>query len=118
MAAKSGDQNALLPAFGTDGKDLISSGYAVQGKAAVDGFVAAMHRWRNTVDGTQVLLVGADNFPFPIPLNTLGSLSAMLASRAICIGSWPEVSLGVGWSRWRHLVGGFSLPLIRRSTVT
>jgi hypothetical protein len=70
-AAKSGDQNALLAIFGTDAKDLISSGDAVQDKAAVDGFVAAypvMHRWRNTVDGAQVLLVGADNFPFPIPL--------------------------------------------------
>jgi hypothetical protein len=70
-AAKSGDQNALLAIFGTDAKDLISSGDAVQDKAAIDGFVAAypvMHRWRNTVDGAQVLLVGADNFPFPIPL--------------------------------------------------
>jgi hypothetical protein len=70
-AAKSGDQNALLAIFGTDAKDLISSGDTVQDKAAIDGFVAAypvMHRWRNTVDGAQVLLVGADNFPFPIPL--------------------------------------------------
>ena len=70
-AAKSGDQNALLAIFGTDAKDLISSGDAVQDKAAVDEFVAAypvMHRWRNMTDGDQVLLVGADNFPFPIPL--------------------------------------------------
>ena len=27
-----------------------------------------MHRWRHLVDGSQMLLVGADNFPFPIPL--------------------------------------------------
>ena len=70
-AAKSGDQNALLAIFGPDAKDLISSGDAVQDKAAVDRFVAAypvMHRWRDMVDGDQVLLVGADNFPFPIPL--------------------------------------------------
>jgi hypothetical protein len=70
-AAKAGDQNALLAIFGTDAKDLISSGDAVQDKAAVDRFVAAypvMHRWRNMADGDQVLLVGADNFPFPIPL--------------------------------------------------
>jgi hypothetical protein len=70
-AAKSGDQNALLAIFGPEAKDLISSGDAVQDKAAIDGFVAAypvMHRWRNTVDGAQILLVGADNFPFPIPL--------------------------------------------------
>ncbi len=70
-AAKSGDQNALLAIFGPDAKDLISSGDAVQDKAAVDRFVAAypvMHRWRKMEDGDQVLLVGADNFPFPIPL--------------------------------------------------
>jgi hypothetical protein len=70
-AAKSGDQNALLAIFGPDAKNLISSGDAVQDKAAVDGFVAAypvMHRWRNIADGAQILLVGADNFPFPIPL--------------------------------------------------
>jgi hypothetical protein len=76
-AAKSGDQNALLAIFGTDAKDLISSGDAVQDKAAVDRFVAAypiMHRWRKMADGAQVLFVGADNFPFPIPLkkNTSG----------------------------------------------
>jgi Protein of unknown function (DUF2950) len=70
-AAKSGDQNAVLAIFGPDAKDLISSGDAVQDKASVDQFVAAypvMHRWRSMVDGAQVLLVGADNFPFPIPL--------------------------------------------------
>ena len=70
-AAKSGDQNALLAIFGRDAKDLISSGDAVQDKAAVDRFVAAypvMHRWRNMANGDQMLLVGADNFPFPIPL--------------------------------------------------
>lgn len=70
-AAKSGDQNALLAIFGPESKDLISSGDAVQDKAAVDGFVAAypvMHRWRKMPDGAQILLVGADNFPFPIPL--------------------------------------------------
>ena len=27
-----------------------------------------MHRWRKMPDDSQMLLVGADNFPFPIPL--------------------------------------------------
>src|SRR5260370_6171549 len=31
-----------------------------------------MHRWRNMPDGAQILLVGADNFPFPIPLKKNG----------------------------------------------
>lgn len=70
-AAKSGDQNALLAIFGPDSKDIVSSGDAVQDKATVDSFVAAygtMHRWRKMMDDVQILLVGADNFAFPIPL--------------------------------------------------
>jgi hypothetical protein len=70
-AAKSGDQNALLTIFGPDAKQLIFSGDAVQDRATVDAFVAAygvMHRWRKMTDGDQILVVGADNFPFPIPL--------------------------------------------------
>jgi Protein of unknown function (DUF2950) len=70
-SAKSGDQTALLGIFGPDSKDLISSGDPVQDKNVVNSFVArygVMHRWRRMDDGSQVLLVGADNFPFPIPL--------------------------------------------------
>ena len=70
-AAKSRDQNALLAIFGAGSKDIIFSGDAVQDKAEVDKFIVAygvMHRWRKMPDGTQVLLIGADNFPFPIPL--------------------------------------------------
>jgi len=71
VAAKSGDQNALLEIFGPDSKEVINSGDSVQDKKAADAFVAGygvMHRWRNMPDGAQILLVGADNFPFPIPL--------------------------------------------------
>jgi len=70
-AAKSGDQNALLAIFGPESKDVIFSGDTVQDKATVDAFVAAyavMHRWRKMPDQTQILLIGADNFAFPIPL--------------------------------------------------
>jgi hypothetical protein len=70
-AAKSGDQNALLAIFGPESKETIFSGDAVQDKATVDAFVAAygmMHRWRKMPDDAQVLLIGADNFAFPIPL--------------------------------------------------
>ena len=74
-AAKSGDQNALLAIFGPDSKEVIYSGDSVQDKNAADAFVAGygvMHRWRNMPDGAQILLVGADNFPFPIPLKKNG----------------------------------------------
>jgi Protein of unknown function (DUF2950) len=70
-AAKAADQNALLAIFGTDSRDVILSGDAVQDKATVGAFVTgyeAMHRWRKMPDGSQVLLIGAQNFPFPIPL--------------------------------------------------
>jgi hypothetical protein len=70
-AVKSGDKNALLAIFGTDSKDLIFSGDAVQDKNTGDAFIAAygvMHRWRKLADGAESLLVGADNFSFPIPL--------------------------------------------------
>jgi hypothetical protein len=43
----------------------------VQDKNAANAFVArygVMHRWRKMPDGSQILMVGADNFPFPIPL--------------------------------------------------
>jgi len=76
-AAKSGDQNAVLAIFGPESKEIISSGDAVQDKAMVNAFVFAygvMHRWRKIDDGAQILLIGADNFAFPIPLkrNTAG----------------------------------------------
>lgn len=74
-AAKSDDQNALLAIFGPDSKELVYSGDSVQDKNAADMFVAGygvMHRWRNMADGAQILLVGADNFPFPIPLKKNG----------------------------------------------
>jgi hypothetical protein len=66
-AAKSGDQNTLLAIFGPDSKQLIFSGDPVQDKNTAGAFVAGygvMHRWRTMPDGAQVLLVGADNFPF------------------------------------------------------
>ena len=70
-AAKAGDQNALLAIFGPESKDLLYSGDPVQDKNAVTEFVSrydVMHRWRKLEAGSQVLVVGADNFPFPIPL--------------------------------------------------
>jgi hypothetical protein len=70
-AAKSGDQNTLLAIFGPNSREVIYSGDAVQDKNTAAEFVTGygvMHRWREMPDGAQMLLVGADNFPFPIPL--------------------------------------------------
>ena len=75
-AAKSGNQNAILAIFGSDSKEIIFSGDAVQDKAVVDAFVVAygvMHRWRKMPDQAQILLIGADNFAFPLPLKKNGA---------------------------------------------
>ena len=70
-AAKSGDQSALLAIFGPDGKDVLFTGDSVKDKDALQDFVAAynqMHRWREIKVGGEMLYIGADNYPFPIPL--------------------------------------------------
>ena len=70
-AAKSGDPNAILAVFGPASKDIILSGDPVQDKNTASLFAAAydvMHRWRKMADDSQILLIGADNFAFPIPL--------------------------------------------------
>lgn len=75
QAAKSGDQNQILDVFGPQSKNVIFSGDDTQDKAAIDAYIRAygtMHRWRKMPDGSQLLLVGADNYAFPIPLRKAG----------------------------------------------
>jgi len=70
-AAKADDRNALLAIFGPGSKDLIFSGDETQDKASFQNFATAfqtMNRWRKQADGSEVLYIGADNGPFPIPL--------------------------------------------------
>lgn len=70
-AANSQDQNKVLAIFGSNARDVVSTGDAVQDKASLNGFAAAykkMNRWRKLSDTSEVLLVGADNQAFPVPL--------------------------------------------------
>lgn len=70
-AAKSGDQDTVLAIFGPGSKEIIYSGDATQDKQTASNFVTAydaMNRWRKLDDKQQVLIIGADNFTFPIPL--------------------------------------------------
>jgi len=72
-AAKSGDQATVLAIFGSANKALISTGDAAEDKASLAGFSQAyqvMNRWRKLGDGSELLLVGADNQAFPIPLKS------------------------------------------------
>ena len=70
-ATKADDRSALLAIFGSDSADLIFSGDAAQDKLTVERFTNAyqtINRWRKQTDGSQALVVGTDNFLFPIPL--------------------------------------------------
>jgi len=75
-AAKSDDRNTMLAIFGPESKDIIYSGDAAEDKAAFSGFVAdydAMHRWRKLDNGSELLITGADNKTFPIPLKPVAN---------------------------------------------
>ena len=70
-AAQTDDEGALAHVLGPDSKAILSSGDAAEDKAALASFVAKydrMHRWVTMTDGSQVLYIGADNYPYPIPL--------------------------------------------------
>jgi hypothetical protein len=70
-AANSGDQGTLIAIFGPDSRAVLFTGDAATDKARLNDFVTAynqMHRWSRIKAGGQVLYVGADNDPFPIPL--------------------------------------------------
>ena len=71
-AVKSSNQNSLLAIFGPDGKDLIFSGDAVRDKNNMQDFIAGyqqMNRWVRIKPAGQILQIGADNYPFPVPLD-------------------------------------------------
>jgi hypothetical protein len=74
-AAKSGNPETVLAIFGPGAKELVHTGDAAEDKASLEGFVRAyqvMNRWRKLGDGSEVLLVGADNQAFPIPVKNAG----------------------------------------------
>ena len=70
-AAKSDNRDAMLAIFGPTSKDILYSSDAAKDKAQFAGFVSdydAMHRWRKLDNSSQLLITGADNKVFPIPL--------------------------------------------------
>lgn len=71
MAMKSQDEQAPLRVLGPDAKEVVSSGDPVEDSDAHAGFVAKyeqMHRFAKEGEGSEALIVGAENWPFPIPL--------------------------------------------------
>jgi hypothetical protein len=70
-AMQTDDQNALAQILGPKSPAILSSGDPTEDRAGERSFVAKYHRmnrWAKMTDGSQVLYIGADNYPFPIPL--------------------------------------------------
>jgi Protein of unknown function (DUF2950) len=70
-AAKAKDETTLAKILGPSAKPILSSGDPAEDNATLESFVSKydqMNRWVPMTDGTQILNIGADNFPFPIPL--------------------------------------------------
>src|SRR5262249_25132511 len=70
-AARAGDRKAVLTVLGRDGADIVSSGDAVADTATRQLFLAAYDAKHQVVmDGNDraIMVVGQEEFPFPIPL--------------------------------------------------
>jgi hypothetical protein len=70
-AARAGDESTLARILGPNSKAILSSGDSAEDKALIQFFVSKydqMNRWVAMTDGSQILNIGADNYPFPIPL--------------------------------------------------
>lgn len=70
-AMQSPDDHALLAILGPAGNDIVSSGDPIEDLNARTGFTAKyqeMHRFVREPNGTVTLVVGAENWPLPIPL--------------------------------------------------
>jgi hypothetical protein len=70
-AVKSGSQRDILKVLGSDGKEIVSSGDNVADAEARQRFAAAYdakHSVKLEGDKKAVIILGTDDFPFPIPL--------------------------------------------------
>jgi hypothetical protein len=70
-AVKSGSDRSILKVLGSGGADIVSSGDDVADKETLERFTAAWnarHSIKTEGDRKAVLILGNDDFPFPIPL--------------------------------------------------
>jgi hypothetical protein len=70
-AARNDNREQMSEIFGPESGDLLYTGNAAEDKASLAEFASAygtMNRWRRLENGSQILLVGANNAGFPIPL--------------------------------------------------
>src|SRR6267143_1350181 len=71
VALQAPNEQAALGVLGATAKDVLSSGDPTQDGDVRAGFVVryqSMHRFVTEANGTVTLVVGAENWPFPIPL--------------------------------------------------
>ena len=76
LAAQSGNEQVLVHIL-AGGKELVSSGDEAEDKIDREQFAQKyrqMHRLVRQSDGTTVLYVGAENWPFPVPLVSRASV--------------------------------------------
>jgi hypothetical protein len=70
-AMQAREEQSLLSILGPAGKEILSSGDPEEDSDARVGFVVKyqeMHRYATEPNGTVTLVVGSENWPFPIPL--------------------------------------------------
>jgi hypothetical protein len=70
-ASRAHDESGLSKILGEGSAAILSSGDSAEDKASIDAFTKKydrMNRWVTLTDGSEILYVGADNYPFPIPL--------------------------------------------------
>ena len=70
-ASRAEDDGSLVRILGAKSQAILYSGDPAEDKAALQSFAKKydrMNRWVTMTDGSLVLYIGADNYPFPIPL--------------------------------------------------
>src|SRR5438445_483985 len=70
-AVKTGEPRSILAVLGQDGTDIVSSGDEVADATARQRFVAAYdarHQIAMEGDSKAVMIIGQEDFPFPIPI--------------------------------------------------
>jgi hypothetical protein len=70
-ASRDHDDGALGNILGEGSAAILSSGDPAEDKVSIDAFTRKydrMNRWVTLTDGSEILYVGVDNYPFPIPL--------------------------------------------------
>jgi hypothetical protein len=70
-ASRGEDEGSLVRILGAKSQAVLYSGDPAEDKAALQSFAKKydrMNRWVTMTDGSLVLYIGADNYPFPIPL--------------------------------------------------